>query len=89
MQNLHRTLGRPYEVYTHDFMRIAAALPASGQTIDFVDRVPYAPFAFGFYLPDQFLAPAGTASYTISRNPKLLPTNLTPENSRLFLFKNP
>jgi len=89
MQNLHRTLGRPYEVYTHDFMRIAAALPASGQTIDFVDRVPYAPFAFGFYLPDQFLAPAGTASYTISRNPKLFPTNLTPENSRLFLFKNP
>ncbi|MBF8257514.1 MAG: hypothetical protein HW375_2421 [Anaerolineales bacterium] len=88
IQDLHRDLGRPYDVYTHDFMRMADALPSSGQSIYVVDGVPFAPFAFGFYLPDQVLAPQETAAFAIGRDPELRPTNLTPENSRLFLFEN-
>jgi hypothetical protein len=89
IQDLHRAIGAASSSYTHDFMRIAAALPAQGQAIYLADGVPYAPYAFGFYLPDQLLASAENADYTISRNRRLLPTNLTPENSRLFLFENP
>ena len=88
IQDLHRALGRPYDAYTHDFMRMADALPSSGQSIYLADGVPFAPFAFGFYLPDQVLAPQETAAFAIGRDPELRPMNLTPENSRLFLFEN-
>ena len=87
IQDLHVRLGEPYNAYTHDFMRIADALPGPGQTIDLEDKVPYAPYAFGFYLPDDLQAPASIADYVISRDPDLLPTNLTPENEHLFLFQ--
>ena len=87
IQGLHEKLGQPYNAYTHDFMRIAAALPGPGQTIDLQDGIPFAPYAFGFYLPDDLLAPPSIADYVISRNPRRLPTNLTPDNEHLFLFR--
>jgi hypothetical protein len=88
IQDLHRDLGRPYDVYTHDFMRMAAALPSDGQSIYVADDVPYAPFAFGFYLPGQFIAPQETATFAIGQDRGFGRTNLTPENSRMFLFEN-
>jgi hypothetical protein len=88
MQDLHREIGGTSSAYTHDFMRIAAALPSQGQSIYWDDRVPDAPFAPGFYLPGQYLAPLNFSDYSISRNRRFQTTNLTPENSRLFLFKN-
>lgn len=88
IQDLHREIGGDSSAYTHDFMRIAAALPAPGQSVYFAGRVPDAPFAPGFYLPGQFLAPLALADYSISRDPHFQKTNLTPQNSRLFLFKN-
>ncbi len=88
MQNLHREIGGASSAYTHDFMRIAAALPSQGQSIYLDDQVPDAPFAPGFYLPGQYLAPLQFSDYSISRKPRFQKTNLTPENSRLFLFKN-
>ncbi len=88
IQNLHRQIGGASSAYTHDFMRIAAALPSQAQSIYWDDRVPDAPFAPGFYLPGQYLAPLNLSDYSISRNRRFQKTNLTPENSRLFLFKN-
>jgi hypothetical protein len=89
IQDLHREIGGPYSSYTHDYMRIAAALPAGGQRIFLADGVPYAPYAFGFYLPDDVLAPADRADYVITRNRKLGGVDLTPDNSHVFLLQNP
>jgi len=69
-------------------MRIAAALPSEGQAIFYANGVQYAPYAAGFYLPDQYVAARQVAEYSISSDPDYAETNLTPENSRLFLFKN-
>lgn len=87
IQDLHTRLGQPYNAYTHDFMRIAAALPGPNQAIDLEDGIPFAPYALGFYLPNDFQATGSAASFVISRNPRRLPTRLTPDNTRLFLFE--
>jgi hypothetical protein len=85
IQDLHRDIGAVYSPYTHDFMRIAATLPAGPQRIYLADGVPYAPYAFGFYLPDHILAPSDLADYVITRRPASRSTVLTPENTYLFL----
>jgi hypothetical protein len=87
IQDLHTRLGQPFNTYTHDFMRIAAALPGPGQSIELEDGVPYAPYAFGFYLPEDFLASGPTTPYVISRRRGRLPALLTPDNARLFLYE--
>jgi hypothetical protein len=88
IQDLHRKLGAETSATTHDFMRIAAALPPSGEAIALLDGVPDAPYAFGFYLPRQIQAPLAFADYVISRDPRYGPANLTPDNARFFLFEN-
>jgi hypothetical protein len=88
IQNLHREIGAPTSSYTHDFMRIAAALPSQGETIALADGVPDAPYAFGFYLPGQVQAPLADAEYVITRDRQPGEANLTPENERLFLVRN-
>jgi hypothetical protein len=85
-QDLHAKLGGHLSVYTHDFMRIAAVLPAGGEAIYLADGIPYAPYAAGFYLPGHFLAPEEIADYVITSDRRFLPTKLTPENERLFLY---
>jgi hypothetical protein len=87
IQELHTQLGQSTNAYTHDFMRIAAALPGPGQTITLEDGVPYAPYAFGFYLPDDLQAPRSLADYVISRDPRSLPANLTPDNTYMYLLE--
>jgi hypothetical protein len=88
IQNLHREIGAPTSSYTHDFMRIAAALPSQGATIALADGVPDAPYAFGFYLPGHVQAPLSDAGYIITRDPRHGEANLTPQNERLFLVQN-
>jgi hypothetical protein len=87
IQNLHTRLGQPYNTYTHDFMRMAEALPGPGQSIELEDGVPYAPYAFGFYLPGDFQASGPATAYVISSRRRRLPDLLTPDNERLFLFE--
>jgi hypothetical protein len=86
-QALHAELGSHLSVYTHDFMRIAAALPARGEAIYLADGIPFAPYAFGFYLPGHFLAPEEIADYVITSDRRFLPTKLTPDNERMFLYQ--
>ncbi|HET7012146.1 MAG TPA: hypothetical protein VFI11_15325, partial [Anaerolineales bacterium] len=82
----HVEIGGMQSVYTHDFMRMKDVLPERDGLIHLANGVPYAPYAFGFYLPGHFLAPQATADYVISADPSFLPANLTPRNERLFLF---
>lgn len=84
IQSLHNRIGHPYDSYTHDFMRISEALPGPGQLIEIENGVPFAPYAVGFYLPDDFQAPERLAGFVISAD-RNRPVGLTPENSRLFL----
>jgi hypothetical protein len=87
IQDLHNQLGHPYDGYTHDFMRIAEALPGPGSRIDLRDEVPFAPYAMGFYLPDAFRAPPDLADFVITRDKKGSSPTLTPDNTYLFLFR--
>jgi hypothetical protein len=84
IQSLHNRIGHPYDGYTHDFMRISEALPGPGQLIDLENGVPFAPYALGFYLPDDFQAPEQLADFVISAEGNRS-ASLTPENSHLFL----
>ena len=86
IQALHDRIGHPFDSYTHDFMRIAEALPGPHPLIDLEDGVPFAPYALGFYLPDAFQAPESLADDVISKDKHWSADNLTPANSHLFLF---
>lgn len=88
-QAWHVTIGRPLNAYTHDFMRISAALPGPGYFIYYRDDVPYAPYAAGFYLPDQYIAPPQAADFVVAGDPGYADELLTPGNSRRFLFAMP
>ncbi|HSR47746.1 MAG TPA: hypothetical protein VLL77_07125 [Anaerolineales bacterium] len=88
-QAWHVAIGRPLNVYTYDFMRIAESLPGPGQAVLYQDGVPYAPYAAGFYLPDQLIAPPEHAQFTITRDSGFADVTLTPANDRLFLFRAP
>lgn len=72
---------------TLDMDRIARLL-APGDAIA-TDRQPFpgAPFALGFYLPEQDVLVEGPADLVLSRRPRLRGENLTPHNSRLFLHR--
>jgi hypothetical protein len=83
---LHEEIGNVYSPFTHDFMNIAAALPENGQWIHLAQSVPYAPYAPGFYLPGHLLAPREVAQYIITPHRWYPSPNLTPDNSRLYLF---
>jgi hypothetical protein len=87
IQDLHRRIGADFSAYTHDFMRIAEALPSKDAAVHLVDEIPYAPYAIGFYLPGVSLAPLDIADFAIARNRRFLERNLTPEDSRMFLFQ--
>lgn len=84
---LHEQIGSVYSPFTHDFMNVAAALPEQGEWIYLAQDVPYAPYAPGFYLPDHFLAPRELARYILTPDRNYPSENLTPDNSRLFLFE--
>jgi len=92
VRDLHLEQARKDNVdqYTYDFMRIKELIEGEGNNIYWangVKSVKYAPYAPGFYLPDQFISHFGLADYVLSRNRDFLPNNLTPENFKMFLFK--
>ena len=84
---LNYEIGRIFNVYTYDFIRINDKISGEGRYIYLTDGVPYAPYAPGFYLSDHYLTSLEIADYVISSNSNLLPDLLTPENERMFLFK--
>jgi len=82
------------EVYTKDLARIAKHLkPGEAFAHDPSDRrklVPGVPYAVGWFLPDNPIlkgdAP-GTLLISNKKNKKNVGKNLTPENSKLFLYR--
>ena len=90
-QRLHYHLGSTVSSYTWDFVEIGRQLPehGAGKYVYFADPIPKAPYAFGFYLPDAYEAPYMLAEYVVSAKYDLFPQTLTPNNTRLFLFRKP
>jgi hypothetical protein len=77
------------ESYTADFERVLTRIaPGDKVYVDgaLADLVPIRPYAIGFYLSAEALAPAPRAEYAISRDRNFAPGNLTPENTVVFLF---
>lgn len=72
---------------TQDMERIARVLEPGDAIATDRQLFPGAPFALGFYLPDQDLLVEGTADLVLSRQTRLRGENLTPRNSRLFLYR--
>jgi hypothetical protein len=86
IQDLHQKIGQPYNSYTYDMMTIASKLPPGNPTIHWIDSVPYAPYAAGFYLPSALDAPLDQAEYVIAHRDGYRAENLTRQNGILFLF---
>jgi hypothetical protein len=78
------------EVYTKDFARIAEKLkPGDAFDIEPRDRkklVPGVPYAIGWFLPDNYIE--NDAKLIVSNKKKRKGSkNLTPDNKKLFLYK--
>jgi len=90
-QRLHYHLSWTVSSFTQDFVEISRQLPehGSGAFIYFADPFLKAPYAFGFYLPDAYTTPYRLAEYVVSAQDDHFPQSLTPDNTRLYLFRKP
>jgi hypothetical protein len=88
-QDLHYQIGNPYNSYTYDIIRIREQIPGGAVTVYLPQGIKTASTsaAIGFYLPEAFLAPEKNAEYVITSDQGYMPQTLTPDNTRLFLFK--
>jgi len=88
-QDLHYQIGLPYNNFTYDIIRIREQLPNEAVTIYLPQGIKSASTsaAIAFYLPQAFLAPEENAEYVITSDQAFRPQTLTPDNTRLFLFK--
>jgi hypothetical protein len=88
-QELHYQIGSSYNNFTYDFARIREQLPDGEVTVYLPDGIKSASTsaAIAYYLPQAFFAPKDKAEYVITSNREFLPQTLTPDNTRLFLFK--
>jgi hypothetical protein len=86
IQDLHQDIGQPYSTYTYDMITIASKLPPGNPKIHWVDSIPYAPYAPGYYLPSAIEAPLDRADYVIAHRDDYQAENLTKQNGILFLF---
>lgn len=88
-QDLHYQIGLPYNSYTYDFTRIREQIPDGEVTVYLPEGIKSASTsaAIAYYLPQAFLAPEDHAEYVITSDKGFLPQTLTPDNTRLFLFK--
>jgi hypothetical protein len=88
-QDIHYQIGSPYNSFTYDLVRIREQLPDGAVTVYLPQGIKTASTsaAIGFYLPEAFLAPEDNAEYVITSDQGFLPQTLTPDNTRLFLFK--
>ena len=88
-QDLHYRIGEPYNSFTYDVIRIREQLPDGAVTVYLPDgnKTGSTSAAIAFYLPQAFLAPEEIAEYVITSEKGFLPETLTPDNTRLFLFK--
>jgi hypothetical protein len=88
-QDVHNQIGLPYNSFTYDFARIREQIPDGAVTVYLPEGIKSASTsaAIGFYLPNAFLAPEKSAEYVITSEKGFLPETLTPDNTKLFLFK--
>ena len=88
-QDLHDQIGNPYNSFTYDIIRIREQIPRGAVTVYLPGGIKTASTsaAIGFYLPEAFLAPEKNAEYVITSDQGYMPQTLTPDNTRLFLFK--
>jgi len=89
VQELHYQIGSPYNNFTYDFARIREQLPDGVITVYLPEGIKSASTsaAIAYYLPQAFLAPKDKAEYVITPDKEFLTQTLTPDNTRLFLFK--
>jgi hypothetical protein len=87
VKDLHEAKDVNSSAYTYDFERILEKIDGKGKNIYMADKIPHGPYAFQFYLTDQYLSPLQLADYVLAWDKNYLPTNLTPENQVMFLFK--
>jgi hypothetical protein len=87
VKDLHEAKAGNASAYTYDFEQILNKIDGKGKNIYLADPIPHGPNAFQFYLKDQYLAPLKLADYVIAWDKNYLPTNLTPDNQVIFLFK--
>ncbi len=78
---------RAAQLDTRDMDRIARVLAPGDAVATDHQPFPGAPFALGFYLPEQDVLVEGAAWLVLSRRAQLRGENLTPDNSRLFLHR--
>ena len=88
-QELHYQIGLPYNNFTYDIIRIREQIPGGAVTVYLPQGIKSASTsaAIAFYLPQAFLAPEDNAEYVITSDQAFRPQTLTPDNTRLFLFK--
>ena len=87
----HAKIAETVNFYTYDMERIVPLLGTNKNIfIDGGSRtlIPGASHSMGFYLSRHYLSPLRISQYVISKNEKYSQNQLTPENRKLFLFKN-
>jgi len=87
----HAKIAETVNLYTYDMERIVPLLDTNENIfIDGGSRnlIPGAPHSVGYYLSSHYVSPLGISQYVISKNEKYNQNQLTPDNKRLFLFKN-
>ncbi|HSR56940.1 MAG TPA: hypothetical protein VLL57_02065, partial [Candidatus Binataceae bacterium] len=90
--NVDRSALTAGEPYTADFARVVERLRPDDRVYipgDYRELLYFRPYALGFYLSRQAIAPAGRADYALSDDRRFAPGNLTPENTAVFLFPAP
>lgn len=78
------------EPYTADFARALEQLRPNDRVYipgGYRDLMNFRPYAVGFYLSRQVIAPQARADYALAAGRDFAPENLTPENRAVFLFR--
>lgn len=86
--DLSRSMTEPI---TEDMSRIRLILNSESEKVISLDEprstfLKGLPYALGYYLPDQTLAPKGYSQLVLTKNIQFLGRNLTPNNNVVFLF---
>lgn len=89
--NKHNDNLEVFNRVTTDFNEVQRKLNETNQEV-YIDGgrtnfIPGAPFALGFYLPQQWLSARPQARFALTYNPIFGNENLTPNNKYVFLFR--
>ena len=90
--NADRSAIAANDPYTPDFARMLGRLRPGDRIFvpgDYQQLLRRRPYALGFYLSRQSIAPLSRADYALSDDRSFAPDNLTPGNEAVFLFSIP